>query len=137
MQQVAQAWLVLRLTNSGLALGTVTALQFLPVLLLGAWGGVIADRFDKRTLLIGTQSVAGALALVLGLLTLTGDIQIWMVYVLAAALGCVNAVDNPSRQAFVREMVGPTDVPNAVSLNSVIMNAARVIGPAVAAVLIV
>jgi MFS family permease len=137
MQQVAQGWLVLRLTNSGVALGTVTALQFLPVLLLGAWGGLIADRFDKRSLLIGTQSVAGVLALVLGLLTLTGDIRIWMVYVLAAALGCVNAVDNPTRQAFVREMVGPVDLPNAVSLNSVVMNTSRVIGPAVAAVLIV
>jgi MFS family permease len=137
MQQVAQGWLVLRLTNSGVALGTVTALQFVPVLLFGAWGGVIADRFDKRRLLLGTQSVAGVLALVLGLLTLTGDIRLWMVYLLAAALGCVNAVDNPTRQAFVREMVGPTDVPNAVSLNSVTMNASRVIGPAVAAILIV
>jgi MFS family permease len=137
MQQIAQGWLVLRLTNSGVALGTVTALQFLPVLLVGAWGGVIADRFDKRSLLFGTQSVAGVLALVLGLLTLTGEIRLWMVYVLAATLGCVTAVDNPTRQAFVREMVGPTDVPNAVSLNSVTMNASRVIGPAVAAVLIV
>jgi MFS family permease len=137
MQQVAQAWLVLRLTNSGVALGTVTALQFLPVLLGGAWGGVIADRFDKRRVLFGTQATAGLLALVLGLLTLSGDIQLWMVYVLAAALGCVNAVDNPSRQAFVHEMVGRADLPNAVSLNSVLMNAARVIGPALAAVLIV
>jgi MFS family permease len=137
MQQVAQAWLVLRLTNSGVALGTVTALQFLPVLLGGAWGGVIADRFDKRRVLFGTQATAGLLALVLGLLTLTGHIQLWMVYVLAAALGCVNAVDNPSRQAFVHELVGRADLPNAVSLNSVLMNAARVIGPAFAAVLIV
>jgi len=137
MQQVAQAWLVLRLTNSGVALGTVTALQFLPVLLGGAWGGVVADRFDKRSVLFGTQATAGLLALVLGLLTLSGHIQLWMVYVLAAALGCVNAVDNPSRQAFVHELVGRADLPNAVSLNSVLMNAARVIGPALAAVLIV
>jgi MFS family permease len=137
MQQVAQAWLVLRITNSGVALGTVTALQFLPVLLGGAWGGVIADRFDKRRVLFGTQATAGLLALVLGLLTLSGDIQLWMVYVLAAALGCVNAVDNPSRQAFVHELVGRADLPNAVSLNSVLMNLARVIGPALAAVLIV
>jgi MFS family permease len=136
MQTVAQAWLVLRLTGSGVALGSVVALQFLPMLLVGAWGGLIADRFDKRRLLLGTQTFAGLLALTLGLLTVTGTVQLWMVFALAFGLGCVNVVDNPTRQAFVVEMVGSDSVTNAVSLNSVIMNSARVVGPAVAGILI-
>jgi MFS family permease len=136
MQSVAQAWLVLELTGSGTALGLVVAAQFLPTLLGGPWGGLIADRFDKRRLLLATQTVAGLLALVLGLLTVTGTVELWMVYVLAAGLGLVTAVDNPSRQTFVMEMVGPADIANAVTLNSVVVNAARVIGPAIAGIVI-
>ena len=136
MQSVAQAWLVLRLTGSGLALGTTAALQFAPILLAGPWGGVIADRVDKRRLILWTQSAAGALALVLGLLTLENVVRLWMVYVLALLLGVVNLVDMPARQSFVFEMVGPEDLTNAISLNSVVVNGARVIGPAAAGLLI-
>lgn len=136
MQSVALAWLVLQLTGSGTALGTVLAAQFLPTLLLAPMGGVIADRFDKRKLIIGTQSTAGLLALVLGIVTLTGVVELWMVYVLAAGFGSVTALDNPSRQTFVMEMVGPEGISNAVTLNSVVVNAARAIGPAVSGVII-
>ena len=136
MQWVAQGWLVLRLTNSGVALGVVTALQFLPMLLGGAYGGVIADRVDKRRLLVATQSTAGALALVLGLLVVTNSVHLWMVFALAFSLGIVNAVDNPTRQAFISEMVGMDEVRNAVSLNSVLANGTRVVGPAAAGLLI-
>jgi len=136
MQSVAQAWLVLRLTGSGLALGTTAALQFTPILLAGPWGGVIADRVDKRRLIIWTQSAAGALALVLGVLTLQDVVRLWIVYVLAFLLGVVNLVDLPARQSFVFEMVGPEALANAVSLNSVVVNGARVVGPAVAGLLI-
>src|SRR5262249_54918487 len=96
MQSVAQAWLVLKLTGSGLALGSITGLQFVPMLLAGAWGGVIADRFDKRRILVATQSVMAALALTLGVLALTGAVRLWMVYVLALLLGMVNLVDMPT-----------------------------------------
>jgi MFS family permease len=137
MQSVAQAWLVLDLTGSGTSLGLVAALQTLPVLLFGALGGVIADRFDKRRLLLITQSSAAFLAVALGLITLFNVVQLWMVYTLAAGLGFVNLVDNPTRQAFVGEMVGPHDLTNAVSLNSVLVNLARIIGPALAGALIV
>lgn len=136
MQSVALSWLVLQLTGSGTALGTVLAAQFLPTLLLAPMGGVIADRFDKRTLIMGTQSIAGLLALALGVVTLTGVVELWMVYVLAAGFGSVTALDNPSRQTFVMEMVGPDGVSNAVTLNSVVVNAARAIGPAVSGVVI-
>ena len=136
MQSVAQAWLVLRLTGSGLALGTTAALQFTPILLAGPWGGVIADRVNKRRLIIWTQSAAGALAHVLGLLTLENVVRLWIVYVLAFVLGVVNLVDMPARQSFVFEMVGPESLANAVSLNSVVVNGARVVGPAVAGLLI-
>ena len=136
MQGVAQAWLVLQLTGSGTALGLVTAFQFLPVLLLGPWGGVIADRFDKRRLLFVTQGIAGALALILGLLVVFDAVELWMVYGLALALGLVTTVDNPTRQTFVLEMVGPDELTNAVTLNSVMVNFARVLGPAAAGVLI-
>jgi MFS family permease len=136
MQSVALAWLVLELTGSGTALGTVMAMQFLPTLLLAPIGGVIADRFEKRRLIIGTQTTAGLLALALGIVTLTGVVELWMVYVLAAGFGTVTALDNPSRQTFVMEMVGPADVTNAVTLNSVVVNAARAIGPAAAGVII-
>ena len=136
MQGIAQAWLVLELTGSGTALGAVVAMQFVPTLLLAPWGGVIADRFDKRRLIMITQSTAGLLALTLGVLTISGTVELWMVYVIAACFGAVTAVDNPSRQTFVMEMVGPADVTNAVTLNSVVVNAARAIGPAIGGVLI-
>lgn len=136
MQSVAQSWLVLELTGSGTALGLVIALQTLPVLFGAPYAGLIADRVDKRSLLVGTQSVMGLLALALGLLTVTGTVRLWMVYVLAAALGAANAVDNPTRQSFILEMVGPETLGNAVTLNSVLVNAARAVGPAVAGVLI-
>ncbi|HET6792795.1 MAG TPA: MFS transporter [Acidimicrobiales bacterium] len=136
MQSVAQAWLVLRLTGSGVDLGAVTAVQFTPMLIAGPMGGVIADRVDKRRLLVGTQTAAGLLALALGLLTATGAVRLWMIFALAFGLGCVNVVDMPTRQAFVNEMVGQERLANAVTLNSVVMNSARVVGPAVAGVLI-
>ncbi|UZJ24205.1 MFS transporter [Rhodococcus antarcticus] len=136
MQTVAQSWLVLTLTGSGTALGLVVALQTLPVLLLGPYGGVVADRIDKRRLMIGLQSMMGVLALVLGLLTTTGTVQLWQVYVLAFLLGLNNCFENPARQSFVLEMVGPTDLRNAVSLNSVLVNAARAVGPAIAGIII-
>lgn len=130
MQQVAQSWLVLTLTGSGLDLGVTVALQFLPMLLFGLWGGVIADRFDKRKVLVGTQAVAALLALTLWGLVVAGVVQLWMVYVLAFLLGLVQAVDMPTRQSFVVEMVGPDEVPNAVGLNSAVFNAGRLVGPA-------
>jgi MFS family permease len=133
MQSVGQAWLVLELTGSGLALGGTVALQFTPIL---PWGGVIADRVDKRRLIVWTQAAAAALALTLGLLTLFHVVRLWMVLVLALLLGVVNLVDMPARQSFIIEMVGAEDVANAVSLNSVVVNGARVIGPAVAGLLI-
>jgi MFS family permease len=136
MQMIAQAWLVLELTGSGTALGTVMAAQFLPTLLLAPLGGVVADRFDKRRLLMLTQSIAGLLALTLGVITLAGVVELWMVYAIAAGFGAVTAIDNPSRQTFVMEMVGPADISNAVTLNSVVVNAARAIGPAIGGVII-
>ena len=136
MQWVAQGWLVLRMTGSGFLVGAVTATQFLPMLLGGAYGGVIADRVDKRKLLIGTQSTAGLLALILGVLVSTGAVRLWMVFALALTLGIVNAIDNPARQSFVSEMVDRSEVTNAVSLNSVLANGTRVVGPAVAGFLI-
>ncbi|MGD9572012.1 MAG: MFS transporter [Thermoleophilia bacterium] len=136
MQKVAQAWLVLQLTGSGTALGMVAAAQFLPILLLGPYGGLLADRMDKRRLLVGTQVVLGGTALALGVLTVTGLVELWMVIALALVVGLVTACDNPARQSFVQEMVGDERLRNAVSLNSVLMNAARAVGPAVAGVLI-
>jgi MFS family permease len=136
MQSVALGWLVLKITGSGTWLGLVIACQFLPVLLLGPFGGVIADRVDKRRFLLLTQSLAGALALTLGMLVLTDKITLTLVFALAMALGTVNAFDMPARQTFVFEMVGPDLLPNAVTLNSVIMNGSRIVGPAVAGVLI-
>jgi MFS family permease len=136
MQSIAQAWLVLQITGSGVALGVTVALQFTPVLLAGAWGGVVADRVDKRRLLVATQAAAGALALVLGAVTALGVVQLWMIYALALGLGAVNALDNPARRAFVAEMVGTEHVSNAVSLSSAMFMAARVIGPAIAGLVI-
>jgi MFS family permease len=136
MQQVGQDWLVLRLTNRALPLGVTLALQFAPMLVLGAWAGVVADRLDKRRLLLATQTAMATLALVLGILTATGSVRLWMVYGLALLLGCATSFDMPTRQAFVSEMVGPDRVTNAVGLNSAVFNSARVVGPAVAGVLI-
>jgi len=136
-QRIAQDWLVLDLSgNSGVALGVVTGLQFLPVLLLGLWGGVLADRYDKRLLLVGVQVAMGLLALALGLLDLSGAVQLWQVYALSFALGIASALDTPVRQSFVSELVGPDELPNAVSLNSATFNSARILGPALAGVLI-
>lgn len=136
MQGLAQSWLVLQLTGSGALLGLTTGLQFLPMLVFGPFAGVLADRVDKRRLLIATQSTAGVLAVGLGLLTASGAIQLWMVMVFAFLFGCVVAVDNPARQSFLLEMVGPEDLPNAVTLNSVVINAARAVGPAIGGLLI-
>ncbi len=132
MQQVAQAWLVLTMTNDPFMLGVVAAAQFVPVLVLGLFGGVIADGLPKRRTLIATQSIAMILAFVLAALTATGLVQVWEIVVLAFLLGCSNAVDMPTRQSFVIEMVGREDIGNAVALNSAIFNAARIVGPAVA-----
>jgi len=138
MQRVAQDWLVLQLTaGSGIALGITTALQFLPLLLLGMAGGVIADRYPKHRILLFSNGFMGLVGLVLGTLVLTGQVQVWHVYVLAFALGLGTALDNPTRQSFVVEMVGRADLPNAVGLNSASFNAARVVGPATAGFLIV
>lgn len=136
MQMVAQAWLVLRLTDSGVALGFTLALQFAPTLLAGAWGGVVADRVDKRKLLVMTAATSAGLAFALGAVTAAGVVEVWMVYVLAVALGLVTAVDNPGRRSFVPELVPPADVANAVGLNSSVFTAARVVGPALAALVI-
>jgi len=136
MQQVAQAWLVLKLTNSGPALGLATALQYLPVLFLGPYGGVIADRISKRKILYFTQSISGVLALILGVLVATGLVRVWMVYILAFCLGMVNVFDNPTRQTFYIELVGPDNLRNAVTLYSTLVNLARIIGPAIAGALI-
>ncbi len=137
MQRVAQDWLVLQLTHdSGTALGLTTGLQFLPLLLFSLWGGVIADRYSKRGILMATQTAMGALALLLGVLALTGSVRIWQVYLLAFALGMVTVVDNPTRQAFAVEMVGPEAMSNAIALNSAVFNLARIAGPAVAGLVI-
>ncbi|MGE5290080.1 MAG: MFS transporter, partial [Micromonosporaceae bacterium] len=137
MQRVAQDWLVLSLTHgSGTALGIATGLQFLPLLLFSLWGGTIADRYPKRRILMVTQAAAGGLALILGVLAVTGAVQVWHVYALAFGLGLITVVDNPTRQTFVVEMVGRTDMPNAIALNSATFNLARILGPAVAGLVI-
>jgi MFS family permease len=136
MQSVAQGWLVLQLTGSSVDLGFAVALQYLPILLFGTYGGLVADRHEKRRILYFTQSSAGLLALTLGLLMTTHHVTVATVFVLATLLGFVNLFDVPARQAFVQEMVGRDLIANAVSLNSVLMNSGRVIGPSVAAGLI-
>ncbi len=138
MQSIALALLVLsdRIHGTGFDVGVVTALQFVPMLLVGSFGGLIADRVDKRKLLVVTQSSAAALALILGLLTALGTVHLWQMYVFATLLGVVNLFDNPGRQSFVSEMVGNDLMPNAISLNSVLMNSARIIGPAIGGILI-
>lgn len=136
MQTTAQGWLVLQLTESPLAIGLVTMFQFLPALLLSLFGGAIADRLPKYRLILFTQSAAFVQALLFTLLVATGHIQLWQVYLLALALGLINAVDTPARQSFVVELVGREALPNAVALNSLLFNSARVLGPGTAGLLI-
>jgi MFS family permease len=132
MQTVGQAWLVLKLTGSGTALGLVTTLQYLPILVLGGMAGVILDRVDRRRVYMWTQTLAGLEALVLGVLTVTGLVQLWMVYVLAFVLGIITALDQPVRGTMVLDLVGPDDLTNAISLNMAMGNAGRAVGPAIA-----
>jgi len=136
-QRIAQDWLVLELTGSAQLLGLVTALQFLPSLLLSLYGGVLADRFDKRTLLMVTNIGAGIGSLVMGLLVVTGVVQIWHVALLAFIVGVFSALDAPVRTSFNSELVGKSDIPSAISLNSANFNAGRLIGPAASGLLIV
>jgi MFS family permease len=136
MQNVTALWLILTLTNSGFAVGLTTALQFLPMLLFGAWGGLLADRFPKRKLLFVTQTLMTIPAAGLFLITFLGIEAPWMIYLAVFLFGAVNCVDNPTRQSFVIEMVGPDRLVNAVSLNSVIIEVARIVGPAIAGILI-
>lgn len=136
VQRIAQAWLVLELTESGTAVGLVTALQFLPILMLAPVGGLIADRADKRLILVITQAGSALSAAILGLVTLFGVVELWMVMLLALGLGIAGSIGNPARQTFVVEMVGPDQLTNALSLNSTLMNAARIVGPAIAGILI-
>lgn len=136
MQQVAQAWLVLTISHSGTVLGLVVAAQTLPVLLLGAYGGLIADRLDKRKLMIVTQLVLGTVSLTNGVLVATHAVRLWMVVCLALIMGLTNATANPARQSFVSELVDRKHLRAAVSLNSVMVNTARAVGPAIAGVFI-
>ncbi|MET7273559.1 MFS transporter [Streptomyces flaveolus] len=136
MQRIAQDWLVLSLTGSSAAVGITTALQFLPMLLFGLYGGVLVDRLRKRPTLLVTQSAMAVTALVLAALTLTGQVQVWHVYVAAFAMGLATVMDNPARQSFVSELVGRDQLQNAVSLNSANFQSARLVGPAVAGLMI-
>ncbi|MFF7354342.1 MFS transporter [Streptomyces filipinensis] len=136
MQRIAQDWLVLSLTGSSAAVGITTALQFLPMLLFGLYGGVLVDRLPKRPTLLVTQAAMAVTGLALAFLTLSGHVQVWHVYVAAFAVGLATVVDNPARQSFVSEMVGPGQLQNAVSLNSANFQSARLVGPAVAGLLI-
>ena len=136
MQRVGQDWLVLQLSHSGLALGIASALQFVPVLFLGAWGGAIVDRTDRRRLLLATQTASAALAAVLGAVTAAGVVTVWMVYALTLALGLVTVFDSPGRQTFIAEMVGTERVVNAQSLYSTVHNGGRLVGPALAGIVI-
>jgi MFS family permease len=136
MQTIAQSFLVFHLTDSGVDVGLVVALQTLPVLILGPYAGVVADRVDKRKLMIALQSLMGVQALVFGVLTLTHVITLWQIGILAVVLGLNNTFENPARQTFVLEMVGTEDLRNAVTLNSVLVNVARAVGPAAAGLII-
>jgi MFS family permease len=136
MQSIGQAWLVLELTHSAWLLGVVGALQFLPIMLLSLFGGVLADRLPKRKVLLFTQSFAMLQATILWILVATGHVQVWEVLVLASLLGLTNSVDMPTRQAFVVEMVGREDLPNAIALNSSLFNMARVVGPGLGGLII-
>lgn len=136
MQSVAQGWLVLKITGSSVDLGIAVALQFIPTLLAGSYGGLISDRYEKRKVLYCTQSSAGLLALLLGIMVSAGHVTVGAVYAIALGLGIVNLFDTPARQAFVQQMVGRELIANAVSLNSVLMNAGRLVGPAVSTAVI-
>ena len=136
MQNVAQAWLVYRLTGSSVLLGLVSFAGQIPVFLMAPVGGIVADRFRRRRVVIATQAISMLLALTLAALTLTGIVRIWHIFVLSALLGIVNAFDIPARQAFLVEMVGREHLINAIALNSSMFNASRVIGPAVAGILV-
>lgn len=136
IQKTAQAWLVLQLTDSATWLGVTAALQQMPTLLLGAWGGLLADRFNKRRLMVCTQTAAAVPALLLGVMVLSGNTSVWLVAGLALMLGVIDALDKPARHSFVRELVGSENVTNAVSLNNVVINTGKVIGPGLAGVLI-
>jgi len=136
MQSVAQSWLVYRLTGSSMLLGLIGFSSQIPIFVLAPIGGAVADRRSRRSILLTTQACAMVLALLLGVLTLSGRIQVAQLFVFSAALGILNAFDIPARQAFVVEMVGPEDLVNAIALNSSIMNGARMVGPAIAGVLV-
>ncbi len=136
LQIIAQDWLVLELTNSGTMLGLVSACQYLPMLLLGLWGGVIIDRFSKINLVFITQLGSSILSFVLGMLVVTGLIQTWMVFVFALLLGIINCIDNPTRQAFIYEMVGKAEIQNAVGLWTSLISITRIVGSALAGILI-
>ncbi|MET9115741.1 MFS transporter [Streptomyces longwoodensis] len=136
MQRIAQDWLVLSLTGSATAVGVTTALQFLPMLLFGLYGGVLVDRLPKRPTLLFTQAAMAVTGVVLAVLTLSGHVQVWHVYLAAFAVGLATVLDNPARQSFVSEMVGPEQLQNAVSLNSANFQSARLVGPAVAGLMI-
>src|SRR5262249_26015769 len=136
MQSVAESWLVFRLTGSEALLGFVGFAGQIPVFLLAPFGGVLADRQDRRWMLVGTQTSAMVLAMTLAVLTITGRVKVWEVFALGALLGTVNAVDIPTRQSFFVEIVGREDLLNAIALNSSMFNAARVVGPAVAGILV-
>jgi len=136
MQNVAQAILILQLTGSGTALGFLAACQYVPIIFFASFGGLLADRFSKRKILFITQTSSGLLAFIQGFLVLSGLAQVWMIYLLALCLGIATAFDNPAKHTFIYEMVGDKYIKNAVSLNSTLVNLARVIGPTIAALLI-
>lgn len=132
-QMVALSWVVYRLTDSAVALGTVTGLSLLPMLLAGPWGGLVADRFDKRRVLMAANAGMAGVAVLLAAVTLAGVVEVWHLYVLAFLSGLGSAVEIPTRQAFVNELVGPDELPNAIALNSALFNTSRIVGPAIAA----
>lgn len=136
IQLIAESWLIIRLGGSGLALGVTTALQFLPVAVLGSYAGVLVDRWNRRRLVLVAQILAGVLAAVVGLLTFTGDIRIWMVWVAALLVGCVDAFHSPARGAFSAELVGPDLVSNAMALTTAVTVSARAVGPAIGGLLV-
>ncbi|HET7735033.1 MAG TPA: MFS transporter [Nocardioidaceae bacterium] len=136
MQRVAQDWLVLELTDSAVAVGVAASLQFVPIMFFGLWGGAVVDRLNRRRVIMWTQAVSGALASVLAVLVLTDAVTLWMVYALALGLGLVTVLDNPARHSFIAELVGPEHYVNGQALASTVHNVGRLVGPAVAGVLI-
>jgi MFS family permease len=136
MQNVAIGWLVLQLTHNGLALGAVTAARYLPILLFGPWGGLVADRLDKRRLMCLTAIIEACLALTLGILVATHAVTVWLTVALVLAFGLVDVFDSPARQSFINNLVGRERIGNAIALNSIVVNSARILGPGAAGVLI-